>query len=179
MGAQGGQEVERREDAGRRGLGFAAAAVLPAVVDHLAGFGAIAQAFEGDGWLEHVAGQAPTGIVIFGSNRLALENGETGMGPVLHDFDQAGRDLFPGEKGPDELVAEKLHEADRIRARDGNQRTIGGYQAVGDQTVQMGMKPGGIVAVALQRGNHAGEGAAISGGILKELLDRGIKGLAQ
>jgi hypothetical protein len=35
--AQGGQQVERGKDAGRRGLGFAAAAALPAVVDHLAG----------------------------------------------------------------------------------------------------------------------------------------------
>ena len=93
MGAQGGREVERREDAGRRGLGFAAAAALPAVVDHLAGFGAIAQAFEGDGWMEHVAGQAPTGIVIFGSNRLALENREARMGPVLDDFDPVARNF--------------------------------------------------------------------------------------
>ena len=46
--AQSGQEVERRKDPGRRGLGIAAAGALAAVVDDLAGMGAIAQAFEGD-----------------------------------------------------------------------------------------------------------------------------------
>ena len=48
VGAQGGQEIERRKDSGRRGLGIAAGAKLTAVVDDLAGFRAIAQAFEGD-----------------------------------------------------------------------------------------------------------------------------------
>ena len=76
-------------------------------------------------------------------------------------------------------MAEKLHEAERIRARDGNKRTIRGYQAVGNQTVQMGMKPGGIVAVALQRGDHTGDRAAIASGILEEFLDRSIETLAQ
>jgi hypothetical protein len=73
----------------RRGLGFAAAAALPAVVDHLAGFRAIAQAFEGDGRVNHVAGQAPAGLVIVGSNRLALENREARMDPIPHNLDQA------------------------------------------------------------------------------------------
>ena len=76
-------------------------------------------------------------------------------------------------------MPEQLHEADRIRARDGNKRSFRGNQAVGDQTVEMGMKPGGIVTVALQRGDHAGDGAAIAGGILEEFLDRGVEALAQ
>jgi hypothetical protein len=41
------------------------------------------------------------------------------------------------------------------------------------------MKPGGIITAALQQGDHAREGAAISGGILEELLDGGIEALAQ
>ena len=49
----------------------------------------------------------------------------------------------------------------------------------GPRKGKMGMKPGGIIAVALQRSNHAGEGTAIPGGILKELLDRGMEALAQ
>ena len=101
------------------------------------------------------------------------------MDPILHDLDQARRDLFPCEQGLDELVPEQLHEADRIRARDGNKRSIRGNKAVGDQTVEMGMKPGGIITVALQRGDHAGEGAAIAGGILEEFLDGGVEALAQ
>ena len=52
-------------------------------------------------------------------------------------------------------------------------------RAVGDQTMLMGMKAGGIIPVALQRGDHAGEGAAIAGGILEELLDGGVEALAQ
>ncbi len=52
------------------------------------------------------------------------------MGPILHDFDQARRDLFAPEKGLDELVPEKPHEGARIRTRDGNQRSIRGHQAV-------------------------------------------------
>jgi hypothetical protein len=101
------------------------------------------------------------------------------MDPILHDFDQAWRDLFACQERLDELVAEQVHEADRIRTGDGNQRTIRGSEAVGDQAVQMRMKPGGIIAVALQRGDHAGEGAAIAGGILEELLDGGVEALAQ
>jgi hypothetical protein len=89
------------------------------------------------------------------------------------------RDLFPCEQGLDQLVPEYLHEADRIRARDCNQRTIRGNQTVSDQTVQMGMKPGGIVTVALQRGDHAGNRAAIPGAVLKQFLDGGVEALAQ
>jgi hypothetical protein len=44
VGAQGGQEVERGKDPGRGGI--AAGAALAAVVDDLAGFRAIAQAFD-------------------------------------------------------------------------------------------------------------------------------------
>jgi len=33
--------------------------------------------------------------------------------------------------------------------------------------------------VALQRGDHAGDGAAITGGILEEFLDGGVEALAQ
>jgi hypothetical protein len=43
----------------------------------------------------------------------------------------------------------------------------------------MRMKPGGFVTVALERGNHAGERAAITGGILEELLDGGVEALAE
>jgi hypothetical protein len=32
------------------------------------------------------------------------------MDPILHDFNQAGRDLFPSEQRLDELVPEQLHE---------------------------------------------------------------------
>ena len=45
--------------------------------------------------------------------------------------------------------------------------------------MKMRMKPCGIVTVALQRGDHAGQRAAIAGCILKELLDRGVETLAQ
>ena len=74
MRAQCGQEVERRKDSGRRGLGIAAAAALPATVDDLPGFRALAQAFEGDRWMNHVARYTPPGLVIVGSDRIALEN---------------------------------------------------------------------------------------------------------
>ena len=67
----------------------------------------------------------------------------------------------------DEFVAEQFHNPDRIGARDGNQRAIRGNQAIGDQTVKMRVKPGGIISVALQGRDHAREGAAILGGILK------------
>ena len=42
------------------------------------------------------------------------------MGPILHDFDQAGADLFPCPQSLDELVPKQLHDVDRIGARDGN-----------------------------------------------------------
>jgi hypothetical protein len=101
------------------------------------------------------------------------------MDPVPHDLDQARRDLFPCEQRLDELVPEQLHEAERIRARNGDKRSSRGNKALGDQTVEMGMKAGGIVTVALQRGDHAWEGAAVPGGILEELLDGGVEALAQ
>ena len=68
--AQCGQEVERRKDSGRRVLGIAAAASA-AVVDDLAGFRAVAQAFEGDRRMNHVACHTPPGLAIVGSDRLA------------------------------------------------------------------------------------------------------------
>lgn len=64
MHAQGGQKVECGKYAGRGGI--AAGAALAAVVDDLGGFGAIAQTFEGDRGMEHVAGQAPARLVIVG-----------------------------------------------------------------------------------------------------------------
>lgn len=101
------------------------------------------------------------------------------MYPIVHDFDQAGRDLFPSEQRLDELVPKQLHEGERIRARNGNKRSIRRNKAVGDQTVEMGMKACRIVTVALQRGDHAWEGAAVPGGILQEFLDGGVEALAQ
>ena len=46
------------------GLGIAAARALPAMVDDLAGFRAMVQAFEGDRWINHVAGHTPAGFVV-------------------------------------------------------------------------------------------------------------------
>jgi hypothetical protein len=43
----------------------------------------------------------------------------------------------------------------------------------------MRMKPAGIIAIALQGGDHAGDGAAVTGGILEEFLDGGVEALAQ
>jgi coenzyme F420-reducing hydrogenase alpha subunit len=101
------------------------------------------------------------------------------MDPIVHDLEQARRDLFLCEQGLDELVPEQLHEADRIGARDHDKRSIRRNEAVGDQTVEMGMKADEIVTVAVQRGDHAGDGAAIAGGILQEILDRSVEALAQ
>jgi hypothetical protein len=56
------------------------------------------------------------------------------MGSVVHDFDRAGRDLFPSEQRLDTLVPEQLHEGERIRARNGNKQSIRRNKAVGDQT---------------------------------------------
>ena len=41
------------------------------------------------------------------------------------------------------------------------------------------MKAGGIIPVALQRGDHAGDRTAIASGILQEFLDGGVEALAQ
>ena len=43
----------------------------------------------------------------------------------------------------------------------------------------MRMKPSGIITVALEQGDHAGQRAVIARGILQELLDRGVEALAQ
>jgi hypothetical protein len=59
----------------------------------------------------------------------------------------------------------------RRGGKEGNPRRTRGRQHI--------MKPGGIVTVALQRGDHAGDGAAIAGGILEEFLDRAVETLAQ
>jgi hypothetical protein len=66
------------------------------------------------------------------------------MGPILHNFDQARRDLFPRRQGLDELVPEQFDELERIGARDGDKQAFGRNEAVGDQTMEMRMKPGGI-----------------------------------
>ena len=175
--AQGGQEVERGKDAGRGGI--AAGAALAAAVDDLPAFRAIAHTFEGYRGVNHVAGQAPAGLVIVGIYAFALKNREARGNPIPHDLDQARRDLFPCEQRLDELVPEQLDEADRIRGRNGDKGSSRGDKAVGNQTVQMRMKPAGIIAIALQGGDHAGQCAAIPGGMLEELLDGGVEALAQ
>ena len=43
----------------------------------------------------------------------------------------------------------------------------------------MGMEPGGVVAIGLQRSDHAGQPSAVHGAILEKLLDGRIKALAQ
>jgi hypothetical protein len=45
--------------------------------------------------------------------------------------------------------------------------------------MKMRMKAGGIISVGLQGGDHAGDRAAIAGGILEQLLDGGVEALAQ
>jgi hypothetical protein len=79
MGAQSGQEVQRRQDAGRRGPGITAPFALAAIVDDLSGFRAIAQTIEGNGRMDHVAGQAPTRLMVVRIDELALINRETWM----------------------------------------------------------------------------------------------------
>ena len=117
--------------------------------------------------MDHVAGQALACVMVVRIDPLALIDGEAWMPPILHDFHQAGRDLFPCQERLDEFVAEQLHNLDRIGARDGDKRAIRGNQAIGDQTVKMRVKPGGIISVALQGRDHPREGAAILGGILE------------
>jgi hypothetical protein len=70
--AQGGLEVEGGKDAGRGGV--AAGAAWAAAVDDLAGFGAIAQAFERDRRVNQVAGQAAARLVVVGIDPLSLED---------------------------------------------------------------------------------------------------------
>ena len=82
--------------------------------------------------MEHVTGQAPAGLMVIRIYALSLENGEARMDPAAHDFDQAGRDLFPRQQGFDKLVAEQLHEGDGIGASDRDERAIGRNQAVGN-----------------------------------------------
>ncbi len=113
------------------------------MVDDLAGFGAVAQAFQRDRRVNHVAGHTPPGLVIIGSDRLALEDRKARVDLILVDFNQARRDLFPCQQGLEELVAEQFYEADGIRAGDGKKGAIGRNKAIGYQTVQMGMKAGG------------------------------------
>ena len=66
----------------------------------------------------------------------------------------------------------------RIGAWDGDKRALRRNQAIGDQTVQMGMKPRRVVAIGLQRRDHAGQGSGVLGGILEKFPDRGIKRIA-
>jgi hypothetical protein len=74
VGAPGGQEVERRGDAGGGRLSVRATGLLAGVVDHLRGIRAIAQAIEGDRGVNHVAGQAPPRLVVVGIDPLSLED---------------------------------------------------------------------------------------------------------
>ena len=86
MGAQSGQEVQRREDAGRRGLGITAPLLLAAMVDDLAGFRAIAQAFQGNRRMDYVAGQTLTRftrLMVVRIDALALINRETRLIPTM------------------------------------------------------------------------------------------------
>ena len=129
--------------------------------------------------MDHVGGQAPARLVVVRIDALALIDGEARMPPVPHDFHQTRADLFPCQQRFDELVPEQLHDPDRIGARDGNQGAFRRNQAIGDQTVKMRMKPGGFVSLGLQGRNHAGQGAALVGGLLEELLDGGIEALVQ
>ena len=129
--------------------------------------------------INHVAGQPLAGLVVVGIDALSLEDGEARMPPIPHDLHQAGRGLFPCQQRFDELVPEQLHDPDRIGARDGDQGALRRNQAVRDQTVKVRMKPGGFVSIGLQGGDHAGQGVALPGGLLEELLDRGIEALPQ
>ena len=131
------------------------------------------------GGMDHVAGQPLAGLVVVGIDALSLEDGEARMPPIPHDFHQTRGDLFPCQQRFDELVPEQLHDPDRIGARDGDQGAFRKNQAIGDQTVKMRMKPGGFVSIGLQGGDHAGQGVALVGGLLEELLDRAIEALAQ
>ncbi len=72
MGTQGGQEVERRENAGRRRSGITAPLALAAVIDDLSGFRAIAQTFESNRRMDQVAGQALARLMVVGIDPLAL-----------------------------------------------------------------------------------------------------------
>jgi hypothetical protein len=125
MGAQSGQEVERREDPGGGGLGIAAWLALPAIVDDLTRFRAIAQALQGDRGMDHVAGQALARLMVVRIDALAVKDGEARVPPAVQDFHQTRRDLIPCQQGLYELVAEQLHDPDRIGARDGDKRALG------------------------------------------------------
>jgi len=79
-------------------------------------------------------------------NLLALMESLPRMPPILHDFHQTRGDFFPCQQRLDELAPEQLHDLDRIRVRDGDQRALRRNQAIGHQTMKMRMKPGGIVS---------------------------------
>ena len=73
-------------------------------------------------WIARPAGR--------GGGRSGRSHRKARMEPILHNLDQARRDLFPREQRLDELVTEQLHDTDRIRVRDGDKRAFRGDKAV-------------------------------------------------
>jgi hypothetical protein len=84
-----------------------------------------------------------------------------------------------GQQHIQELVTKQPHDLDRIGARERGKQAFGRNQSIRDQTVKMGMEPGGVVTIGLQRSDHAGESPAVRGGFLEKLLDGCKKALAQ
>jgi hypothetical protein len=118
-------------------------------------------------------------LVSVGIYAFALKNGEARVNPIRHDFDQARRNLIVCQQRDDEPVTEQLGEAGRIRGRNADKRSVRENKAFRHQTVQMGMKAAGIIAIGLEGSDHAGDRATITGGILEEFLDGGVEALAQ
>ena len=96
-----------------------------------------------------IPGQALSSLMIVRRDAASLKYGEAGMFPGEQDIDQPRTDLFFCQKGLQELVAKQQHDLDRIGPGNREKSSAGRNEAIGDETVKVGVKAGRIIAVGL------------------------------
>jgi hypothetical protein len=107
-----------------------------------------------------------------------IVNAETGIFPGEELFDQLLADPFLAEQEPQDLAAKKAFELLYVYFRQNIKPAVGHKAAVGDQTVQVGVKID-QVAEGLDGHYHPGHGFFSIKGLLEKLFEGLIGALAE
>jgi hypothetical protein len=147
--AQGGEEIESGPSGCGRGIPVGAAIMIFGMVDDRTGLPVIIQASQSNGGMDTISGQAFSCLMIVRGDAVALKYGKPGMAPGKKDVNQALADLFLCQQRLQELVAEQQHDLDWVRRRNREKGAVWENQPLRDETVQMRVIPGRIIAIRL------------------------------
>ena len=186
VNAKGGGEIQGGAGGQGSTVGAGAAIMILGVIGDPMSLAVIVQAMQSDRGVDTIPGHAFSRLMIAGSDGLALKYREARVPPGEKDIDEPLGDLFLRQERFQELVAKEQHDLDRIGRGNRQKGAVGQDETIRQETVQVRVKAGGIIAIRLNGGDHGWKHRRVSRatwhlhrGIQEDLFDGVVVTAAQ